>query len=94
MRHEVKGRPTLNGEVDGSYSRDLKIAAMREIDSGRRIGEVSRHLEVSPKLLERWRGEWQARGELAFPVSRHSACAAIWNVISVLQPNTPVVRQM
>jgi transposase-like protein len=22
---------------------------------------------VSPKLLERWRGEWRARGELAFP---------------------------
>src|SRR5260370_7919516 len=49
------------------YSRNLKMAAMREIDSGRRIGEVARHLEVSPKLLERWRGEWQARGELAFP---------------------------
>jgi transposase-like protein len=49
------------------YSRDLKIEAMREIDSGRRIGEVARHLEVSPKLLERWRGEWRARGELAFP---------------------------
>jgi transposase-like protein len=29
------------------YSRDLKIAAMREIDSGRRVGEVARHLEVS-----------------------------------------------
>src|SRR5580700_3749613 len=37
------------------YSRDLKVAAMREIDSGRRIGEVARHLEVSPQLLERWR---------------------------------------
>ena len=49
------------------YSRDLKIAAMREIDGGRRIGEVARHLEVSPQLLERWRGEWRARGELAFP---------------------------
>jgi transposase len=49
------------------YSRDLKIAAMREIDGGRRIGEVARHLEVSPKLLERWRGEWQAQGALAFP---------------------------
>jgi transposase-like protein len=22
---------------------------------------------VSPKLLERWRGEWRAKGELAFP---------------------------
>ena len=71
MRHEVKGQPTLNGEVYGFgpeiYSRDLKIAAMREIDGGRRVGEVARHLEVSPQLLERWRGEWRARGELAFP---------------------------
>jgi transposase-like protein len=49
------------------YSRDLKIAAMRDIDGRRRIGEVARHLDVSPQLLERLRGEWRARGELAFP---------------------------
>ena len=49
------------------YSRDLKIAAMREIDGGRTVTEVARHLELSPKLLERWRGEWLARGEMAFP---------------------------
>ena len=48
-------------------SRDLKMAAMREIDAGRPISEVARQLELSPKLLERWRGEWRARGELAFP---------------------------
>jgi transposase-like protein len=49
------------------YSRDLKIAAMREIDGGRLMSEVARHLELSPHLLERWRSEWRARGELAFP---------------------------
>lgn len=49
------------------YSRDLKMAAMREIDGGRTISEVARQLELSPKLLERWRGEWRARGELSFP---------------------------
>jgi transposase len=49
------------------YGRDVKIAAMREIDGGRRIGEVARQLELSPKLLERWRGEWLSRGEMAFP---------------------------
>ena len=49
------------------YSCELKIAAMREIDSGRTIGEVARQLELSPKLLKRWRSEWRARGELAFP---------------------------
>ena len=49
------------------YSRDLKVAAMRELDGGRPIGEVARHLGLSSHLLERWRGEWRARGELAFP---------------------------
>jgi transposase len=49
------------------YSRELKVAAMREIDNGRTMAEVARQLELSPKLLERWRGEWRARGEAAFP---------------------------
>jgi transposase len=58
------------------YSRDLKIAAMREIGGGRRIGEVARH--VSPQLLERWRGEWRARGELAFPgIGRRGVSAGL-----------------
>jgi transposase len=49
------------------YSRDLKIAAMRAMDAGESGGQVARRLQVSPKLLERWRGEWRARGEAAFP---------------------------
>lgn len=48
------------------YSRELKVAAMREIDNGRTVAEVARQLELSPKLLERWRSEWRARGESAF----------------------------
>lgn len=49
------------------YNRELKVAAMREIDGGRTVAEVARQLELSPKALERWRSEWRARGELAFP---------------------------
>src|SRR5579872_3989068 len=49
------------------YSRDLKIAAMRALDSGSTTGEIARRYQLSPKLLERWRGEWRAKGELAFP---------------------------
>jgi transposase len=49
------------------YSRDLKIAAMRALDAGATGGEIARRYQVSPKLLERWRGEWRAKGELAFP---------------------------
>jgi transposase len=49
------------------YSRELKIAAMREIDSGKSMAEVARMYQLSPKRLEVWKGEWRAKGELAFP---------------------------
>jgi transposase len=49
------------------YSRDLKIAVMRALDSGSTTGEIARKYQLSPKLLERWRGEWRAKGESAFP---------------------------
>lgn len=53
------------------YSRDLKITAMRALDAGARTGEIARKYQLSPKLLERWRGEWRARGEAAFPGTGH-----------------------
>jgi transposase len=49
------------------YSRDLKIAIMRALDAGAARGEIARKYQLSPKLLEKWRSEWRARGELAFP---------------------------
>src|SRR6266705_3323729 len=49
------------------YSRDLKIATMRALDAGSSTGEIARKYQLSPKLLERWRGEWRAKGEMAFP---------------------------
>ena len=49
------------------YSRDLKITVMRALDAGARTGEIARKYQLSPKLLERWRGEWRAKGEAAFP---------------------------
>ena len=56
-----------NGFVPTVYSRDLKIAAMRALDAGSATGEIARKYQLSPKLLERWRGEWRAKGEPAFP---------------------------
>ena len=49
------------------YSRDVKVAVMRALDAGSTISEAARKFQLSPKLLERWRGEWRAKGELAFP---------------------------
>jgi len=56
------------------YSRDLKITAMRALDAGSTTTEIARKYQLSPKLLERWRGDWRAKGELAFPgVGRRGA---------------------
>jgi len=49
------------------YSRELKITAMREMDLGKSMAEVARMYQLSPKRLEVWKGEWRAKGELAFP---------------------------
>lgn len=49
------------------YSRELKIACMRELDSGKGMAEVARAYQLSPKRLETWKSEWRAKGELAFP---------------------------
>ena len=49
------------------YPRELKIAVMREIDSGKSAAWVARNYQLSPKRLDVWKGEWRAKGELAFP---------------------------
>jgi transposase len=59
------------------YSRDLKIVAMRALDGGATGAEIARTYQVSPHLLERWRSEWRAKGELAFPgIGRRGASLA------------------
>src|SRR5215472_10813200 len=49
------------------YSRELKIACMREMDSGKSLAEIARQYQLSPKRLETGKSEWRATGELAFP---------------------------
>jgi transposase len=45
------------------YGRELKVSVMRAMDAGESGGRVARRLQISPKLIERWR----ARGEASFP---------------------------
>ena len=49
------------------YSREVKVSAMKALDAGETGGQVARKFQISPKLLEKWRSEWRARGEAAFP---------------------------
>lgn len=51
------------------YSREMKVSAMRALDAGETSGQVARKFQISPKLLEKWRADWKACGERAFPGS-------------------------
>ena len=60
------------------YSRELKVSVMRQIDGGRTPAELARQFQLSPKLLEKWRTEWRAKGpELAFPGNGQRAAALV-----------------
>jgi transposase len=39
---------------------------MWALDAGSTTSEIARKYQLSPKLLEHWRGEWRAKGELGF----------------------------
>jgi len=36
------------------YSRELKIAAMRELDAGKSMAHVAREYQLSPRRLDVW----------------------------------------
>src|SRR6516225_4580283 len=56
-------------------SRDLYSMAMRTLDAGASVAEIARKYQLSPKLLERCRGEWQSCGEATFPGIEHRAAS-------------------
>jgi transposase-like protein len=49
------------------FTKEFKIAALRQLDSGVSIAVVARSCEVNPSLLHRWRRDFQQSPEHAFP---------------------------
>jgi transposase-like protein len=41
------------------FTREFKLAAVKELDSGKPLGYVARQLEVNPNTLHRWRREFK-----------------------------------
>jgi transposase len=49
------------------FTKEFKIAALRQLDSGISIAAVARSCEINPSLLHRWRRDFQQLPEHAFP---------------------------
>jgi transposase len=49
------------------FTKEFKIAALRQLDSGVSIAAVARSCEINASLLHRWRRDFQQAPEHAFP---------------------------
>ena len=49
------------------FTKEFKIAALRQLDAGASIAAVARSCEMNPSLLHRWRRDFQQSPEQAFP---------------------------
>lgn len=48
------------------FSREFKVAAVRQLELGKSTAEVARACEVDPSMLYRWHQAWQKDPENAF----------------------------
>ena len=48
------------------FSREFKVAAVRQLELGKSAAEVARACEVVPSILYRWYRAWQKNPEHAF----------------------------
>lgn len=49
------------------FTKEFKLAAVRRLEAGVSMAEVSRGLEVNPNVLHRWRREFRQAPGNAFP---------------------------
>ena len=50
-----------------TFGREVKLAAVRRLETGSTIAEVARAFEVNPNVLHRWRREFRQGPGNAFP---------------------------
>lgn len=48
------------------FTREFKLAAIKELESGKSVAYVARRLEINPNLLHRWRQQFDKHPTKAF----------------------------
>jgi transposase-like protein len=49
------------------FTKEIKLAAVQQLETGSSVAEVARAFEVNPNLLHRWRKEFRHGPRNAFP---------------------------
>lgn len=56
----------MAGKSRRIFTREFKVAAVKELETGKPAGNVARGLEIKPNLLHRWRQELRKQPSKAF----------------------------
>ena len=49
------------------FTKEFKLAALRQLETGGSVAAVARSCEINPSVLQRWRRDFQQSPEHAFP---------------------------
>ena len=49
-----------------SYTREFKLSLIRELESGKKLGQLSRENNIHPNMISRWKLEYDKDPESAF----------------------------
>ena len=52
------------------FSKEFKVSAVRQLESGKTLAEVARANEIDPSMLYRWHKEWEKDPANAFSGQR------------------------
>ena len=71
------------------FTRDFKLKALSELDSGRTIAEISRAYEIHPNVIVRWRREYQSNPREAFAGKGNT-----WKLEAILAERDRLIGQL
>ena len=81
------------------YTREFKLAALREIESGKPIGLVARQLGINSSLIYRWKKEHREYADKAFsgvgrPITPEAGEAALERKIGQLTMENDFLKKL
>ena len=54
------------------FTREFKVAVVREVEAGKTVAQVSREHQVHPTQIDKWRRDLRRYGERAFAGNGHA----------------------
>ena len=81
------------------FSRDFKLQVLSALESGKSRAQISREFQIAASLIDRWRSDFKAMGDNAFPgngitVKAEAKVAELERIIGQLTLENTVLKKV